>query len=202
LKNKKPILIVIIILSSLFFYFYVIKETTVKDENGQIEKIKNVNSKISTNIKKENSLINVPNTIKVDDQKSEPIKIKKIVETKDDNFIAFDKMEKEWLTKVSNLIDKKEYSVYLELRELADKEKNIAYQEYHDYLRQKYGNNFKYNISEDQSIREKKINEKYLQDLLKLIGEEKYKKYLKLKDEYNESLIRNSNGKSVITIEF
>jgi len=150
---------------------------------------------------------NVPLTLKAEGNTSVAEKhtdsaVKKVYETKDDKFEAFDRMEQAWLKNVQGLLSAKEYLAYEELRNLNEKEKAEAYKAYHDYLRSKYGNNFKYNISEDQSIREKKINEKYLKDLLKLVGEEKFKKYLKLKDQYNENLRRESKSKSFLVIEF
>lgn len=146
---------------------------------------------------------NVPLTLKAEQEKSqvqEPVK--KVYETKDDKFEEFDRMERGWLENVKKLFTAKEYLLYEELRNVNEKEKADAYKAYHDYLRAKYGNNFKYNISEDQSIREKKINEKYLKDLLKIIGEEKFKKYLSQKDQYNETLRRSSKSKTFLVIEF
>lgn len=156
------------------------------------------------NIKKAKALPkveNVPLTLKTEaNVKVAPTK--KVYETKDDKFEAFDRMEQAWLKNVQGLLSPKEYLAYEELRNLNEKEKADAYKAYHDYLRSRYGNNFKYNISEDQSIREKKINDKYLKDLLKLIGEDKFKKYLSLKDQYNETLRRDSKTKSFLVIEF
>lgn len=147
---------------------------------------------------------NVPGSLKVN---SEPVKVKKIEEgktrlhdTPDAQFEEFDKMEKVWLSKVQEIVGSSNYPLYVDMRTRNDKEKMQAYKEYHDYLRQKYGDKFSYNISEDQSIREKEINQRYLKELLKLIGPEAFKKYTEAKDLYNEQMRRQ--GKESIQIEF
>ena len=43
-----------------------------------------------------------------------------------------------------------------------------------------------YNISEDQSLQESKINQKYLKELLNLVGKEKFAQYIKARDKLNE----------------
>lgn len=118
----------------------------------------------------------------------------------DENFESFDILEKEWLTNVQEIIGPDLYGQYLEMRNQNEKEKMQAYKEYHDYLRQKYGDKFTYNISEDQSTREKEINQRYLKELLKLIGPEKFKIYTNSKDKFNE-VMRKKNKES-IQIEF
>ena len=124
----------------------------------------------------------------------------KVVESPENNFELYDRMEKKWLNLVLNIVGSKTYPLYLEMRERNDQEKMRAYKEYHDYLRLKYGDKYSYHISEDQSIREKKINEHYMNELLKLIGEEKFKTYLKAKDNFNEESRRQS--KEAMIIEF
>ena len=122
--------------------------------------------------------------------------------SKDDEeqFAAFDKMEKAWLATAESIIGVNHFGRYLEMRENNDKEKMMAYKEYHDYLRQKHGDKFTYNISEDQSIREKEINQRYLKELLALIGESKFQAFIKARDKINEEN-RRSN-KEFIQIEF
>lgn len=123
-----------------------------------------------------------------------------LTKDEEDQFAAFDKMEKAWLATAENIIGKDHYARYLEMRDNNEKEKMMAYKEYHDYLRQKYGDKFTYNISEDQSVREKEINQRYLKDLLALIGDEKFQTYLKARDKINEENRRKQ--KEFIQIEF
>jgi hypothetical protein len=67
-------------------------------------------------------------------------------------------------------------------------------------LRQKEGDKFSYSISNDQSVREKEINQRFLKDLLNLIGPEKFRLYISVKDQFNEEMRRNN--KEAIQIEF
>jgi hypothetical protein len=118
----------------------------------------------------------------------------------DDHFEIYDQLEESWLKKVQSIIGAQHFKHYQEMRERNEKEKMQAYKEYHDYLRQKYGDKFSYNISEDQSIREKKINQRYLKELLKLIGPQMFKDYVSAKDQFNEKMRKNK--KEAIQLEF
>lgn len=120
--------------------------------------------------------------------------------TEEEKFEAYDQMEKKWLGKVKEILESRHYDIYLDMREQNDKEKLEAYKEYHEFLRKKHGDQFSYKISEDQSTREKAINQKYLKELLALIGEQKFAEYLKARDAVNEEYRRNN--KPFIQIEF
>lgn len=149
---------------------------------------------------------NIPTTLKINPKKKESsvttevTKGVRVHETPDESFEAFDKLEKNWLSLAQNIIGTNHFARYIEMRDRNEKEKMQAYKEFHDYLRLKHGDNFSYNISEDQSVREKKINERYLNELLKLIGKDKFQEYTSAKDQYNEK-IRRENKESIV-IEF
>lgn len=144
--------------------------------------------------------LDTPATIKKGEEKQGMREHSTLTPAEEEQFAAFDRMEKEWLTTVQGIIGADHYNRYLEMRDNNEKEKMMAYKEYHDYLRQKYGDKFNYNISEDQSVREKEINQHYLQELLKLIGHDKFQVYLKARDKINEDNRRNN--KEFIQIEF
>ena len=148
----------------------------------------------------DNSINNTPASIKVGDNRLPPKKV--VYETKDDKFEEYDRIENDWLSKAHKLFSDKEFMLYQDMRKRSDQEKEKAYQAYHDYLRSKFGNNFKYNISEDNSILEKKINDRYQKELLKLVGQEKMRRYVSEREKFNEELRRNSQGKSFLIIEF
>jgi uncharacterized short protein YbdD (DUF466 family) len=126
----------------------------------------------------------------------------KIIKTENKDFNQYDKNDKEWLGKIENLLGEKDYAFYLELRKKNEDEKMVAYNEFHEYLRKKYGDNFSYHISEDQSVREKEINTRHTKELLKQIGSEKFKDYLKERDQFNEELLRKSEAGQALVIEF
>lgn len=148
------------------------------------------------------SVKSAPQTIKVI-KDSDVVKTKEfdtLTESEKDQFKIYDEIEKKWLESVRNLLTEKEFLQYENLRKANEKEKMQAYQEYHDYLRQKFGDQFQYNISEDHTVRENKINQSYLKELLRMIGEKKFKNYLKNRDLFNEENRRNQ--KEFLQIEF
>lgn len=196
--NKKgltviAILIVIVILS--WFIYRVLNssgtEEVISDSNP---KVHSIDSKIPPSLK-----VTAPQEQKAMEQGAITGN-QKVLGKDDENFEIFDKMEKNWLQKAETIMGPQNYRLYLEMRERNDKEKMQAYKEYHEYLRQKYGDKFSYNISEDQSVREKQINQRYLKELLGVIGPEKFKLYTAAKDQLNEEMRRNN--KEAIQIEF
>ena len=143
-----------------------------------------------------------PEKVPVTLKKEEGPKIREhstLTESEEDRFEVFDEMEKKWLSTVQEIVGD-QYPRYLEMRERNEKEKMQAYKEYHDYLRKQYGDNFSYNISEDNSMREKEINQRYLKELLALIGHEKFQNYIKARDKINED--NRKNKKEFIQVEF
>lgn len=124
----------------------------------------------------------------------------KVSEEDADKFEAFDEMEKNWLASVQVIMGPEHFPKYLQMRTDNEKEKMQAYKEYHDFLRQKHGDKFSYNISEDQSVREKQINQEYLKKLLALIGEKKFQAYISARDLINEE--NRKSGKQFIQVEF
>lgn len=196
--NKKgltviAILLVIVILS--WFIYRVLNssgtEEVISDSNP---KVHSIDSKIPPSLK-----VTAPQEQKAMEQGAITGN-QKVLAKDDENFEIFDKMEKNWLQKAETIMGPQKYGLYLEMRERNDKEKMQAYKEYHEYLRQKYGDKFSYNISEDQSVREKQINQRYLKELLGVIGPEKFKLYTAAKDQLNEEMRRNN--KEAIQIEF
>lgn len=144
-----------------------------------------------------------PVTLKTADKFVNPKKVREhseLSKSDEEQFAEFDEMDKKWLVNVKDIIGEKDYPFYLEMREINEKEKMQAYKEYHDFLRKKYGDKFNYNISEDQSIREKEINQKYLKILFEKIGKEKFQMYIKARDKINEENRRNK--KIFLQIEF
>lgn len=126
---------------------------------------------------------------------------KDIGEPESDEMIAeIENMEKKWLGEVKSIIGSEQYPAYLELKKINEKEKLEAYNAFHEYMRKKHGDNFSYNISEDQSVQEKKVNQKYLKELLKKIGQEKFAAYIKARDKLNENY--RKQNKIFLQVEF
>lgn len=196
--KKKSILLVSLALASWFVY---------RALNAPTEKEVVVESDVPVVTE-----TNVPSTLKVEEPKSETgqpeqpgfgpqkVRVYEKSDSQDERFEEFDRQEKAWFAKARAIIGDKDFSTYVQMREESEKEKLMAYKEYHNYLRQKFGDKFSYNISEDQSVREKEITKRYLAELLKLIGQEKFKKYTAARDQFNEQMRREN--KEAIQIEF
>ena len=196
---KKIFIITLLVLVGLGSYYYF--RTHKKEESPEGRNIVIRDS----NPQKKSSDPLIPSSLKIKDQKlGKTLETDRdpqtAEETADKNFELFDQLEKKWLTRTTQLIGPELSKQYLEMREENEKEKMMAYKAYHDYLRQKYGDKFSYNISEDQSTREKEINNRYLTELLKLIGPDKFKRYTEMKDQFNEEMRRNN--KEALQIEF
>ncbi len=191
--NKKiPLILVFIVIIAWFVYRAmhapVAKNEVVIESETKIAADKNIPPSLKINQDAKNS-------------HTENGEVKsRVYEKEDASFEEFDKMDEAWLAKAKEIVGEDKYALYLDMRKRNDDEKLIAYKEYHNYLRQKYGDKFSYNLSEDQSAREKQINQKYLKELLKLIGPEAFKKYTAEKDQFNEKMRRQN--KSSIQVEF
>ncbi len=186
-KKRWGIVLVVVIISSWIGYRAVhapVSRTTVVSESDSTQKTDK----------------NTPSSLKLNSKNSKEDTKSKEREFTDEDFKEFDQIEKNWLSTVEVIVGEKNYPRYLEMRNRNEQEKMQAYKEYHDYLRQKYGDTFSYNISEDQSIREKQINQRYLKELLELIGPEAFKKYTEAKDQFNENMRREN--KESIQMEF
>ena len=198
--NKKSSIIIFCLLATILFGWFVYHTFNVSDKELVIESEAN-NPVLDS--------INPPGLKIVDSKNEQEIKnnitntsstANKIKTYNDEEFEVFDKLEKEWNDEVKTIIGEDHYPAYQEMKSRNEKEKMQAYKEYHNYLRKKNGDNFSYNISEDQSIREKSINQQYLKELLKLIGPSKFTKYTSAKDHFNEKMRRNK--KEAIQFEF
>ena len=182
--KKISIILFVAVLVGVFLYYYN-NPKAVKDEKTYND-IQTSNPTVV--LKNETTSPTAPN--------------QKVIKTQDKNFDEYEKNEQEWLGKIENILSQNDYEYYLDLRKKNDEEKMKAYKEFHDYLRQKHGDNFSYNISEDQSIREKEINTRNTRELLKRIGEEKFKLYLQARDQFNAELLKKSENGSALIIEF
>ncbi|MDD4975529.1 MAG: hypothetical protein PHY93_14310 [Bacteriovorax sp.] len=193
--KKKVIIIIFILLISVGWFVY-------RALRVPLEKVVETDSDIK--VIATNTFTIAPPSLKVHapiaGTAPEEKKNYRVRETEDEQFEVFDKLESAWLLKAQEIIGADKYALYLDMRNRNEKEKMQAYKEYHDYLRQKYGDKFSYNITDDQSAREKQINQRYLKDLLKLIGPEKFKNYTATKDQFNEEMRRKN--KESIQIEF
>lgn len=119
------------------------------------------------------------------------------------DFLAFEQFENRWIVEVKRVFPKpKMFEVYLVFREDNEKEKMEAYEEFHKLMEKKFGANYTYSLSEDQTKMEQKINDKYLKKLKDMLGEKAFMNYLKTRDEFNEQIMRETNGQRPQIVEF
>lgn len=150
---------------------------------------------------KKKNLESAPTTLKTDEPAPHRTRVHETMTPSEEaQFEIYDQMEREWLSKMKGLLDEREYAIYQDMREQNEKEKLKAYEQFHQMLRKRHGDQFSYKISEDQSAAEKEINQKYLKELLAIIGEKKFAEYLKARDQINENFRRKN--KIFIQVEF
>lgn len=198
-------------MAGLFNYFYFFKDgkfskssenTTevsssslkIKDNDGLPQSGKSLTTEEMSTTEKEKLLaesekINTAETL--DEKESEK------------EFQEFDRLENAWIKEVQKVFPKpKMFDVYLVFREDCEREKMEVYEEFHKLMEKKYGKNYSYSLSEDQTKREQLINDKYLKKLKDMLGEKDFMNYLKVRDQFNEEIARNTKGKRPLLIEY
>jgi len=203
---KKALLVVLILIVSTAIYFLMNRDiTTVEkiethDTNDKVKapSLLNVSGpiiqkKILGTNKNENSISNQPRnhgTLSQADSDTPPLseaEIKKLEK-------YFEKVENEWQAKIRNLFIKELglsediARTYFEMRDSYDEGKANAFKEFHEDLEDKHGDSYSYKASEDQEDFEKKALKGYMKQLRKVLGDNEFKKYLLLKDQFNEKL--------------
>ncbi len=120
----------------------------------------------------------------------------------------FDKVEMGWATKMKELLvdelklGEDVLEEYGSLRENYEEEKMVAFQEFHEFMVAKYGENYAYNPTEEMEVFENKVQGIYLEKLRTKLGDENYSRYLEVKDSYNDQLRREQDPKKgVVLIE-
>ncbi|MCO4794741.1 MAG: hypothetical protein KC493_13565 [Bacteriovoracaceae bacterium] len=115
--------------------------------------------------------------------------------------IGWGKRMEEFFMKEANL-GEDAMEDYGQLRENYEEEKMIAYQEFHEFMVAKHGENYAYNPTEEMEIFENKVQDIYLDKLRKQLGDENYSRYLEVKDQYNDQLRKEQDPKKgVVLIE-
>lgn len=110
----------------------------------------------------------------------------------------FDRLEEQWLSDVKDLflnelqLTEREYKDYLNMREGLFSDKITAFEDMHDQLEAKYGENYTYNPTEEEMAFDREIQKKYDELLLRKIGKEAFIKYLELRDRTNEKILEST----------
>ncbi|EPZ51875.1 hypothetical protein M902_2323 [Bacteriovorax sp. BAL6_X] len=112
----------------------------------------------------------------------------------------FDRLEEEWLKNVKELfiselgLTEREYKDYLNMREGLFNDKVSAFEEMHEQLEEKYGENYTYNPTEEEMAFDREIQKKYDDLLLEKVGKDAFIKYLELRDRTNERILESTKA--------
>lgn len=206
-KNKIVILLIFLALAAGGIYLYFMKG------KGMVEKI--TEYEVQSSSVKPSPYGNLPRSsgkLPVNEERLKEMKRDSFDEQNveavdnEDNkkdFEAFDKFEARWISEVKKVFPKpKMFDVYLVFREDNEKEKMEVYEEFHKLMEKKFGPNYTYSLSEDQTKMEQKINDKYLKKLKDMMGEKAFMEYLKVRDEFNEQIMRETKGQRPLLIEY
>lgn len=121
----------------------------------------------------------------------------------------FEKIEEEWgealeqLFKQELQLSKEVLEQYEDLREGFEEEKLAAFQEYHESMVAKHGENYAYRPSEDEKIFEKKVLDEYYDRLRKVLGDEAYGRYTEVRERFNERIKAEQDPRlGILIIDF
>jgi hypothetical protein len=106
----------------------------------------------------------------------------------------FEKVEKDWSDRMNQLLTRelglepKVVEEYWKMREGYEQDKLDAFEDFHEEMIEKYGENYTYRPSDEEQMFSAKVRERYDQALMKLIGADAYARYLEARDQYNREL--------------
>lgn len=106
----------------------------------------------------------------------------------------FEKVEKDWSERINQLmvreleLEPKVVEEYYKMREGFEQDKLDAFEDFHEEMIEKYGENYTYRPSEEEQMFSAKVRERYDQALVKLIGQDNYVRYLEMRDQFNREL--------------
>ncbi len=212
---KKMLLLVCLFIIAVAIYFYMQNDITLV-EKTQNQTMSRANKLFSKNLKNSKERQKVFSKVKLETKAVEEAVIqKKQIEEQplSDSEIKelekyFSRVENAWNQKIRNLFIKKlnlseqVINTYFSMREGYDEEKARAFKDFHQNMQKEHGDSYSYNASEDQEEFEKKILKGYMKELRSVLGDDEFKKYMILKDQFNETL-RNEQDpqKGVLLIE-
>ncbi len=106
----------------------------------------------------------------------------------------FEKVEKDWSDRINQLMGRelglapKVIEEYWKMRKGYEQDKLDAFEDFHEEMIEKYGENYSYRPSEEEQMFSAKVRERYDQALVKLIGQDAYVRYLEVRDQFNREL--------------
>ena len=121
----------------------------------------------------------------------------------------FEEVEQEWRSSMERLVRQdlglKEEVLgrYYELRDDYDEAKLMAFEDYHQKMIDQHGDDYAFNPSLQMENFDNDILPRYQEELEKLIGREGVRKYIQMKDEFNQKIRKKGHpGAALILIDF
>lgn len=108
---------------------------------------------------------------------------------------VFDGIQKQWSKDVADLfldqlsLDQNHLNKYFELKEDYENERLELFQEYHEEMVAKHGEEYVFHLTDlETSPKINELNLNYRDQLREVIGDENYTRYLELKDNFNRKI--------------
>lgn len=210
---KKIIIIISILIAAIVAYFLKGKsnkslgqsELIEKSSTNEISRSKRKRAYQNKNLKASSGVQNKTNDAlkDMDEERDEAfssegvIGEKKLTEEEMEKLDEYyDQVEEEWDKSMKNLfvaefgMTEDDFNDYLKMREGYEDDRLDAFQDFHEQMVEKYGDNYTFSPSEDMKTFEGKLKQDYQDLLRKKIGDENFKRYLEVQDEFNERIRR------------
>lgn len=119
------------------------------------------------------------------------------------NFI--EGIETGWRDRITNLfldelgLPEETLQSYFDIRDRYEQEKLTAYEDFHEDMLSKYGDEYSFNPTEDEDLYDGEILDRYFNQIRDLLGADNFKPYLYALDEYNESIKKGATAETGIT---
>lgn len=120
----------------------------------------------------------------------------------------FEEVDQEWQSSMKRLIrqdlglNEEVLNRYYELRDDYDEAKLMAFEDYHQRMIDQHGEDYAFNPSLQMEDFDNNVLPQYLEELEKLIGQEGVRKYIQMKDEFNQKIRKKGHpGAALILID-
>ena len=106
----------------------------------------------------------------------------------------FEELEKNWSSKMTDLITeelglpKETLEQYRQLRDEYEERKVEALEEYHEYMEEKYGENYNFDPKNSPEPFENNVKSLFEEQLKSMLGQDGYSRYSEMRERFNEDL--------------
>jgi len=196
--KKSFVITGLVLISALLYYFFV----PTLDQEEETVLIKESIKKNSETTKKIQKVLVKEKVSEVQNKKLDNEEFAKYI----------DQVEGDWNKSIEDLFledpetAKKYLREYKKLKTGYEVERERRYEEFHLMMEEKHGADYSYSPSVDEEMFNEKLVKAYEKSLSEIIGDQKMKKYMSVKDNFNRKLEDSSksskNNDSFLLIEF